>query len=344
MNLQASIVEQAERSVTPGFISPTQSLPLVLTAKDSNTDLVKWAEENKAYITANKEKYGAVLFRGFNVTSAEKFEQVIAATSSDAIKYMERSSPRDSVSGNIYTSTSQPKESEIFLHTEQSFNLTFPLHIYFNCHVAAESGGCTPLADTRKIYQRIPEPIRDKLIEKGYLYQRNFMKYMYVSWQNCYQTEDKQEVEQYCKDNQIEFSWGDNDITLTTKQVRPAVSRHPGTGEYCWFNHCTFFNFATLDPKVQQFLSRSYSEQEYPNHTFYGDGSTIEPEVIETLINAYEAEKTTFEWQPGDVLMVDNMLVAHGRQSFAGDRLVLTGMSEPHRLAEVQITGICEGA
>lgn len=338
MNLHASIIEEAERSVTTGFISPEQTLPLVITANDKDIDLVEWAEKNKSYIKANKEKYGAVLFRGFEINSAEKFEQVIKATSSQAIEYMERSSPRDSVSGNIYTSTSQPKESEIFLHTEQSFNLTFPLHIYFNCHIAAESGGCTPLADTRKIFNRIPQQMRDKLIAKSYLYQRNFMKYMYVSWENCYQTQDKQEVEKYCDNNQIDFAWGDNDITLTTKQVRPMVSNHPGTNENCWFNHCTFFNFATLDPKVQQFLSRSYSEQEYPNHTFYGDGTSLEPEVIETLIKAYEAEKTTFDWLAGDVLMVDNMMVAHGRESFEGERRVLTGMSEPHRLSDVQFT------
>ncbi len=338
MNMNNFITEEAERSITTSFISPEQSLPLVITAKDTSINLVEWAEKNKRYITAKKEQYGAVLFRGFDVDTAEAFERVIEATSSKAIKYMERSSPRDAVSGNIYTSTSQPKEHEIFLHTEQSFNLTFPLHIYFNCHTAAESGGCTPLADTRKVFQRIPESIRNKFIEKGYLYQRNFMKYMYVSWQNCYQTEDKEQVENYCRNNQIDFLWGEDDIALTTRQLRPIASKHPATNENCWFNHCTFFNLATLDPNMQHFLRDSFSDQELPNQTFYGDGSPIEQEVIETLIQAYEAEKVTFPWQAGDVLMVDNMLVAHGRESFTGERLVLTGMSEPCFLDKVKLS------
>ncbi|MFT5163908.1 MAG: alpha-ketoglutarate-dependent taurine dioxygenase, partial [Alteromonadaceae bacterium] len=133
------------------------------------------------------------------------------------------------------------------------------------------------------------------------------------------------------------FSWGDEDIVLTTRQVRPMVSRHPGTDEECWFNHCTFFNVATLDPQIQESLLDAFTEHELPNHTFYGDGSTIEPEVIEMLQQAYEAEKVSFPWEAGDVLMVDNMLVAHGRESFEGDRLVLTGMSEPHLLNDVKV-------
>ncbi|NQZ20708.1 MAG: TauD/TfdA family dioxygenase [Colwellia sp.] len=332
-----STIREAESSVTISFISPEQSLPLVITAKDNSIDLIEWAEKNKPYITANKEKYGAVLFRGFDINSAEKFEKVIKSTSSQAIEYLERSSPRETVSGNVYTSTSQPKESDIFLHTEQSFNLSFPLNIYFNCHTVAQSGGCTPLADTRKIFQRIPEDIRNNLIAKSYLYQRNFMKFMSVSWQDCYQTEDKKHVEKYCSDNRIDLSWGNEDITLTTRQIRPVVSKHPETNENCWFNHCTFFNLATLDPNIQKYLCNSYSDQELPNHTFYGDGSPIEPEVIEILMKAYKAEKVTFQWQAGDVLMVDNMLVAHGRESYEGERLVLTCMSEPRSLDEVKV-------
>lgn len=337
MNIPKSIVELSGDSVSLSFISPQQSLPLVITAKDHSLALSEWAKGNKPLIKQCKEVYGAILFRGFEVLDAEIFEQVIDSTSSQAIEYLERSSPRSTVSGNIYTSTSQPKESEIFLHTEQSFNLNFPLHIYFNCHITASEGGCTPLADTRKIYQRIPEALRDRFIQKQYLYQRNFMKYMYLSWQDCFQTDDKKVVEEYCHSNQIEFEWGENDITLTTRQVRPMVSKHPETGEMCWFNHCTFFNVATLDENVQKFLNASYQEHELPNHTFYGDGSSIEKETIELLINAYEAEKVTFDWCQGDVLMVDNMLVAHGRQSFEGERLVVTGMSERHQLNDVCI-------
>ena len=327
---------QIRENINIGFFSDEQTLPIVFESCDESIDLIQWLGNNKAFVRSQKEKYGAVLFRGFNVNSANQFEKVIKASSSPALKYMERSSPRDVIEGKIYTSTSHPKENEIFLHTEQSFNLTFPLHIYFNCHDVAESGGCTPLADTRKIYQRLPEATRDTFIKRHYQYVRNFMDDIYVSWQDCYQTNSKVEVEEYCRNNQISYAWGEKN-RLTTKQVRPMISVHPQTGERCWFNHCTFFNVGILKPEVQQMLRYTFSEQQLPNHTFYGDGSTIEPEVIEQLRDAYESEKITFDWLSGDVLMVDNMLVAHGRESFTGDRLVLTGMSEPCQLSDVAL-------
>jgi alpha-ketoglutarate-dependent taurine dioxygenase len=38
-----------------------------------------------------------------------------------------------------------------------------------------------------------------------------------------------------------------------------------------------------------------------------------------------------FTWEKGDVLMVDNMLTAHSRRPFLGERKILVGMAEPLR-------------
>jgi alpha-ketoglutarate-dependent taurine dioxygenase len=65
-----------------------------------------------------------------------------------------------------------------------------------------------------------------------------------------------------------------------------------------------------------------------PNHTFYGDGGSIEPDVMQELSSAYVSESVTFEWMAGEVLMFDNMLVAHGRQAFTGARRVVTGLAD----------------
>ena len=55
----------------------------------------------------------------------------------------------------------------------------------------------------------------------------------------------------------------------------------------------------------------------------------IEDEVLDQLRAAYRAATVTFPWQVGDVLLLDNMLVAHGRAPFTGQRRVLVGMAEP---------------
>ena len=72
-----------------------------------------------------------------------------------------------------------------------------------------------------------------------------------------------------------------------------------------------------------------FREEDLPRNAFYGDGSKIEASVLEEINEIYQQETVTFPWQEGDILMLDNMLVAHGRKPFIGPRKVLVGMAEP---------------
>jgi alpha-ketoglutarate-dependent taurine dioxygenase len=136
-------------------------------------------------------------------------------------------------------------------------------------------------------------------------------------------------VEEYCRANDIDFAWGEND-TLSTRQVRPVVRTHPETGEATWFNHLTFFNVATLGQEDAEALL-SFGRDQLPNNTYYADGSDIEPAILAELRSAYLAEQVSFRWRAGDILMLDNMLAAHGREPFTPPREVVVGMAEPTR-------------
>ncbi|MCG7542550.1 TauD/TfdA family dioxygenase [Pseudoalteromonas sp. CO348] len=322
-----------------GFFSETQVLPLVIIKKNIELNLDAWFKENSEKLKVLHQRYGAILFRNFEITSAKMFESFVGASTSKPLDtYLERQLRRDRISGNVFTSTAHPKEGEIFLHNEQSFNLQFPRYIYFNCHKVADKGGATPLADTRKIYNKIPHVLRDKLIDLGYLYRRNFIPNLYVDWQWAFQAETKDEAQEYLKANQITWKWHDEGlVTLTTEQVRSVALQHPETKQPCWFNHCTSFHIDTIEPKAREFIQRSFSENEYPNHTYFGDGSSIDSELISILREVYIQEQVTFDWHQGDVLMVDNLSVCHGREPFEGERLVLTAMSELCKWEDVDL-------
>ncbi|WP_394829007.1 TauD/TfdA family dioxygenase [Pendulispora albinea] len=303
-------------------------LPIVLTPAMPGIDPAAWARASLPLVLRLLHHHGAVLFRGFDVGDAARFERLVRAVAGEPLAYEERSSPRSAVANHVYTSTEHPPEERIFLHNEQSYNLVFPSRISFCCVTASPEGGATPLADSRRVFARIPAEIRARFIAGGYQYVRNFGEGFGLPWQVAFQTQERTEVEAYCQRHGIAFEWRDRD-RLRTRQTRRAAGCHPFTGEPVWFNHATFFHVSTLPRATGDALLAALGEADLPNHTYYGDGSPIEPEVMNILRRAYDDERIEFPWERGDALLLDNMLTAHGRAPFAGPRKVLAAMSSP---------------
>lgn len=332
---QAVNVSQ-EGLIKTEFLHPEQSLPLVVQPTVEQVNLVAWATCNRSFIETQLPKYGGILFRNFNIKTEAEFEQFIRAISSELLEYRDRSSPRHEVGDKIYTSTDYPAEQSIFLHNEGTYWLTWPLKIYFGCLIAPQQGGETPIANIRNVFARIDPKIRARFIQKKVLYVRNYNDGFGLTWQTVFQTKNKAKVEEYCHRNQIEFEWKDGD-RLRTQQVRQAHALHPITGEMVWFNHAAFFHVSTLEPTIRESLLAEFKEEDLPHQTYYGDGSTIESSVLDEIRSAYRQETVTFPWQEGDILMLDNMLVAHGRTPFFGSRKVVVGMAEPYSQESIAV-------
>lgn len=309
-------------------------LPLVVRPAIDGVDLVGWARANDQEIDRWLGERGAILFRGFGVTSVDEFQRFVDATSSGpALDYKDRSTPRETRGSKVYTSTVYPADQTIKLHNEGTYWLTWAMKLFFCCRVAASSGGETPIADVRRVYQRLSRQVLEPFEAEGMALVRNYNDGFGLPWQEVFQTEDRDEVEQYCRDNRIEFEWKDGD-RLRTRQVRPAVRRHPKSGEPVWFNHAAFFHISSLDPDLRQALLDDFGEEGLPYNTTYGDGTPIPDEVVAEIHAAYRAETVMFPWEPGDVMLLDNMAVAHARQPYEGEREVVVMMTEPYTGSE----------
>ena len=319
----------AEQLVKTSYLPDTPECPLVVEPADSSMDVYGWIATNRDLIQQWLLKHVAILFRGCSLHTAADFERFVFIVGGELLTYFEATSPRTRVTEKVYTSTDFPADQTIFLHNERSYSVTFPRKIFFWCEIPPGKGGRTPIADTRKIYQRIEPSIRDAFAKKGWMYVRNFGDGLGLSWQRVFQTEDRSVVEDYCRLAKIEYEWRPGG-RLRTYQIRPAISQHPVTGERLWFNHATFYHVTTLEPAVRQALVSHYREEDLPNNTYYGDGSPIEPAVIAHLQRAYMGEAISFSWQRGDILMLDNMLAAHGRTPFEHPRKILVAMTEPY--------------
>jgi alpha-ketoglutarate-dependent taurine dioxygenase len=305
-----------------------RQLPLVLRPGVAGVNLVDWTTTHAQIIEALLAQYGALLFRDFSLGGIAQFEGCARALIPDLIEYGERSSPRTRLSAGIYSSTDHPPDQPIVLHNEQSYTLNWPMKLWFFCAQPPEAGGRTPIADSRKIYQRLAGDVVVRFTRKQVLYVRNYGAGLGLPWQEVFQTNHQLEVARQCRRAGIELSWKSGG-RLQTRQVRPAVRKHPRTGEMVWFNHAYFFHPSSLQQSAREAMLAVVDEEEIPFNTFYGDGSPIEPSVLDEIRRAYEDETVCFPWQQHDLLLLDNMLVSHGRESYRGRRKIVVAMGQP---------------
>ncbi|MBL0385641.1 TauD/TfdA family dioxygenase [Tumebacillus sp. ITR2] len=308
--------------------APGQRLPLLITPMMPGVNLLDWCARNRTKLEELLLETGGLLFRGFDISTQERFDEFVSGMCDELLVYNESSSPRTKLTSNVYTSTEHPKELVILQHNELSYSNVWPQRIWFCSVVEAQSGGETPLADMRRVYERIDPEIRAKFEEKGWMLMRNYGDGFGLPWEDVFHTEDPAEMEAYCQENGIEVEWK-ADGNLRTRQVRKAVRLHPTTGEKLWFNHAAFWHESSLEPEIRELLTAELGVEGLPYNTYYGDGTPIEEEVAAALRAATEAETIAFPWQRGDLLMLDNMLVSHGRNSFTGERRTLVAMGEP---------------
>jgi len=304
------------------------SLPCLVRPRFGSVDIISWAATHRKEISDKLAQFGCLLFRGFNVTGAEELEKLVVAISGYSLNYQERSSPRASVGGNIYTSTEHPPDQPIFLHNENSYQKIWPMKLFFLCDISPQVGGETPIADCRRVLARIDADIITRFEARGFRIVRNYHLGMGLSWPTVFGTEDPDTVDAYCRENDIQTQWK-KDGGLRTITIRDATAHHPKTGEKVWFNHGLFFHVTTLPPPLADVLLQKMAAQDLTTNNYYGDGEPIEPEVLAQLKSAYTQEMVRFPWQKNDVLLLDNMLCAHGRSTFQGPRRILVAMSEP---------------
>jgi alpha-ketoglutarate-dependent taurine dioxygenase len=303
-------------------------LPLVVEPNVDGLDLPFWVRANRKFIEQQLLEHGAILFRGFDVDSQGDFEKFLNSVDAQLMDYVEGATPRTSLGGNVYTSTEFPASQSIALHNELSYVVTFPTKVWFLCLQPAAEGGETPIADVRRVFDLVSPETRQRFIEKGWMLVRNFGNGLGPSWQSSYHVTAKAAAEDLFHRTKIAFEWKGED-SLRTRQVRPAITKHPVTSESVWFNHVAFWHVSSLDPEVRAAMLRVFKEEDLPYNTYYGDGSRIEISIIDELRAAYRQATIAFAWQKGDVLMIENMLVAHGRRPFAGSRRVLAAMGQP---------------
>jgi alpha-ketoglutarate-dependent taurine dioxygenase len=278
--------------------------------------------ENRDLIREELRAKGAVLVRALAVDSAAELQRLSQSLFGSVLAYTERTSPRSRVDGNIYTSTDYPPEEKLPLHNENAYAASWPRWISFFCVTAPVEGGCTPLADIAEIYDALPGDVRDLFVRRGLQYVRNFNGPLGLSTEAAFGSSDTSAIDRMLRASGygVERSRG----RLTTRRRAPAVRMHPDHGMPVWFNHAHFFSI-TEKQLTERFALPGH---ELPTRVLYGDGEEIETRCVAALSEAYAFAERRFAWQKGDLLLLDNMRIAHGRDSFRPPRRIWVAMSE----------------
>lgn len=287
--------------------------------------LVDYVQKAKQELLKQLNMRGALLLRGFSISSLSEFQKVSEIICNRLFDYQYGSSPRKKLGGKIYSSTEYPDYRNIPLHNENSYTNRWPRKILFYCVIPPKQAGETPIANSHDIYNLIDSNLRNRFMKKGVMYTRNYGYGLDLSWQQAFQTESKHEVAKFCQENNIQYQW--NEDKLHTQQVCQAVLKHPEHHFNVWFNQAHLFHQSANDPELQEFF-KDTDPMALPRNAFYGDGQPFQSKDLQKIREAYKRAEITFPWQRGDLLILDNILYCHGRKLFEGERKIVVSMGE----------------
>jgi len=317
------------KTVTRGDLVKVQGTPLILNVDAARIPVQTWAERNQTDVERLLRSNGALLVRGLKFLGSAQLASVLSALFGEhLLPYTYRSTPRKHLRDGVYTATEYHPSEAIPQHNENSYANEWPRWIGFLCVTPPAAGGRTPIADSRVVYERIPEKIRNRFASKKILYARTYGS-IDLPWTEVFQTDRKEEVEVFCNSNGISFRWLGGG-GLQTRHVGCATATHPTSKERVWFNQAHLFHVTNLKAEHRAGLIDSLGG-DAPRNAYYGDGSPLDEDDLDCVRRLYDETSLSFSWEKDDLLLLDNMLFSHGREPYEGARKILCGMAGAYR-------------
>ncbi|MEV6813965.1 TauD/TfdA family dioxygenase [Micromonospora sp. NPDC051296] len=309
-------------------MNPTGRLPII-TGEGGEAE--SWVAANRDALRSAVAEQGAIMVRGLGIADIAEAAAVSKLLADRLLSEREGFAPRDRYDEGVYSSAMWPPEQPMCMHNEVSYALEVPRLLIFSCLTAPVGGGATAVSDTRAVLAALPQDLVERFARTGWLLTRSFNDLIGVPWSDAFGTADRQEAQAYADRQRIELTWGDEG-SLRTRQHRHAVVRHPESGERCWFNQIAFLNEWTMEPAVREYLVAEFGADGLPFNTFFGDGEPLDETIVTAINDAYERHTVREPWQAGDLMLVDNVRMAHSREPYEGDRDVVVAMADPVRL------------
>lgn len=306
--------------------------PLKAELADDCVAAAAWVLQNRRALDELLLKHGAFVLRGFAVHDTRAFQDIIASYQSEGLDYVGGVSPRNSIDAKVFESTHAPPQQVIPIHQEMSYLPKYPNRIAFFCKLPPVTGGETLLADMRAYTKGLPHDFYSTLRTKGVRYQRNLrspddstghpqLDVIHRTWSDTFQTHDKAEAEKRAAAMGMNYEWLE-DGSLSISNVMTGIVMHPITGEEVSFHQIPgqWMGRETIGERYELYQRFYGNTRQMPYNPTYGDGSLVDGAHLLAMNALAEQLEIRFSWSRGDVLVLDNYLVGHGRNAFSGRR------------------------
>jgi hypothetical protein len=271
-------------------------------------------------------RLGSVLFRGFEVPEGEAFQRFVEAFGLTQLEPWGSSClarPECGVGASV-SSFGRAVSTAGSLHQAYAHTARWPAKLWLQCPVGGPE--VLQLVDGRDVWQRLPERVRRRFVERGLAYQYELQP------EGNSSSREREQIAARCSTYglscELNAAGG-----LTARQIGPAVVAHLASGELSWFNQAHLFLALRRDGAPGMLRWRDAAGRNWSAAVRHADGGVIEPLVLAVVNDAVEQSQVLVPWEPGDVVLLDNEVTAHGWQASQGQRLPAVAMADVRSLS-----------
>nr|WP_298930674.1 TauD/TfdA family dioxygenase [uncultured Erythrobacter sp.] len=299
-----------------------QTFPAIV---EGSGDLAAFLSANKDAVDAALANAGSLLFRGFDVPDPQAFDAAIEGYGEPGFTYEDSLSNavRTNVTPRVFTANEAPPTTEIFLHHEMAQTPLFPSKLFFYCEIAPETGGATPVCRSDWVLDhlmRIAPEFVARVEAEGVRY-TNVMpgdddagSGQGRSWRSTLSVADRAAAEARLRDLGYTWEWQADESLRATTPALPGI-RELADGRRTFFNQL-----------IAAFRGWADSRNDPNRAITFGGGDPITSQDMAPAIAIADELTADLAWQAGDVALIDNFLVMHGRKPFEGKRRVLASL------------------
>ena len=251
------------------ILSEETEMPLVIepTGSTDVASLQTFLATHSTQVMEDIAKFGAVLLRGFDVSSEEEFEQTLLKIQgfrgvSDAFMSEEGRDHVGNLKYVLQTNSVYKTGGTVYLggfHSENYYSTDVPSYICFCCLKPSKTGGETGLIHMQKIYEHFDEALQKKLEKNPFF----VSKWLVSEVAERYQISDEAVVK-LCKHFKLPIVGKGLDKFVL--MYKPSIFLHPETKKKSL--QINLFEIPSLNRKMRQCFMQDYQGKGWFWHRF----------------------------------------------------------------------------